>query len=488
MRFKGFLVAIAIATISLTCWAAEKKAVSDDVIKKITAAAPEKATAQPAKARKLLVFTLTKGFYHDSIPIGAKAMEILGQKTGAWQTTISDDVSVFEPDALAQFDAVMMMSTTGDLFQGKDAATQARLKKSLLDFVNSGKGICGSHAATDCLYNWPEYGAIMGGYFQGHPFSDIAVKLDDPKSPINAAFNGQGFNITDEMYTFRNPYSRQKLHILLSIDLAKSTKIKDDPKKPGFKQGENRNDHDYAISWIREYGQGRVFYCSFGHQHQIFWTPAILQHYLDGVQYAMGDLKADATPSDSVGLKPLFNGQDLAGWNGKWLIEDGALAWQKGVGDIWTTEKFGNFVLDLEFKVAKNTNSGIFIRTGDPKDCVQTGIEIQVFDSAGKQPTKYSCGAVYDCLAPSAQPDKPAGEWNHIVITANKNKLQVVMNEKQIIDMDLDQWTEPQKNPDGKANKFKKAVKDFPREGYIGLQDHGGACWYRNIKIKQLAE
>jgi hypothetical protein len=113
-------------------------------------------------------------------------------------------------------------------------------------------------------------------------------------------------------------------------------------------------------------------------------------------------------------------------------------------------------------------------------------MEIQVFDSAGQKPGTHSCGAAYDLLAPSKSAEKPAGEWNRIVITANKNTLQVAINDQQIIDMDLDQWTEAQKNPDGSPNKFKKPLKDFPREGYIGLQDHGGACWYRNIKIKKL--
>jgi len=508
MSAKVHVAVLAIGLLSMSVWAAERKNVlTDEVIQKITAAAPEKATAQPQKARKILVYgKTTGGFYHDVIPIGAKAMEILGKKAGAWETVISDDPSNFEPEKLAQFDAVVMMSTTGEAFEvsrddarkltGQAKETNDRLRKSLLDFVKSGKGIIGSHAATDYSYDWPEYGEMMGGYFQGHPFYDIAVKIDDPKSPINAAFKGQGFTITDEMYTFRDPYSREKLHILLSIDLPNSVKIPADANRPGFKKGENRNDHDYAISWIREYGKGRVFYCSFGHQHQILWNPAILQHYLDGIQYALGDLKADATPTDKAGaaadgLKPLFNGKDLSGWKAKpdgWFVEDGVLAWKKGSGDVWTEEKYGDFVLDMEFKVAKGTNSGIFIRTGDTKDNVQTGIEIQVLDSAGQRPSKNSCGAVYDCLAPGKSAEKPAGEWNRIVITAKSNKLQMVMNDQQIVDMDLDQWSEAGKNPDGSNNKFKKAIKDFPREGYIGLQDHGGACWYRNIKLRKLAD
>jgi type 1 glutamine amidotransferase len=129
-----------------------------------------------------------------------------------------------------------------------------------------------------------------------HPFSKHFTRIDDPSSPINAAFKGQGFEFSDEMYTFKAPYSREKLHILLSIDVAKSN-WPDDPARPGFKKGENRPDHDYAISWIHRFGQGRVFYCSYGHNPRIFSTPTVLQHYLAGLQYALGDLKADDTPS-----------------------------------------------------------------------------------------------------------------------------------------------------------------------------------------------
>ena len=282
-------------------------AVKPEEITKITQAMPETAPAKPQKARKLLVFTLTRGFPHSSVPVAAKAFEIMGQKTGAFEAVLSDDIAMFEPEKLRQFDAVVMDNTTGDPFAGdtknltpeeqktaKDRS--ARLRQSLLDFVRGGKGIIGVHAATDCFYNWKEYGEMMGGYFNGHPFYDIVVKNDDAKNPINAAFQGEGFAIRDEMYTFREPYSRDKLRILLSIDMEK-TKLADDAAKPGFKKGENRPDHDYAISWIKEQGRGRVFYCSFGHEHNIFWKTPILQHYLAGIQYALGDLQADATPS-----------------------------------------------------------------------------------------------------------------------------------------------------------------------------------------------
>jgi hypothetical protein len=287
--------------------AANKPSPSQEEVARITQAMPDKAPVAPKKARKLLVFTLTRGFPHSSVPVAAKALEIMGQKTGAFEAVVSNDIAMFEPQKLQQFDAVVMDNTTGDLFapttknptpeeQKAGRERSDRLRKSLLDFVQGGKGLVGIHAATDCFYNWKEYGEMMGGYFNGHPFRKIVVKNDDPQSPINAAFNGEGFSIEDEMYTFKAPYSREKLRILLSIDMQK-TQLPDDLKRPGFKKDENRDDHDYAISWIKQHGQGRVFYCSFGHEHNIFWKTPILQHFLAGVQYALGDLQADATPS-----------------------------------------------------------------------------------------------------------------------------------------------------------------------------------------------
>jgi type 1 glutamine amidotransferase len=482
-----------------------------DEVDKVTAAMPDKAPAKPAKARKLLVFNLTKGFSHDSIPLAAKTFEVMGSKTGAWETVSSVDPDVFAADRLKEFDAIMMNNTTGTLF--KDEA----LKASLLEFVRSGKGISGIHAATDCFYDWKEYGDMMGGYFDGHPFSRISVKLDDPDSPINAAFEKKGFEITDEIYIFKAPYSREKLRILQSIDWENAN------LKPN-----KRADNDYALAWIQDFGKGRVFYSAFGHQHQVFWNPKILAHWLAGIQYVMGDLKADAKPTAKLSPAPtpapgpnlgekkaaierqgvtvyaaaakaddegwicLFDGKDLSQWQnaaggepGKgWIIQDGALVRSAGAGDIWTKQRFGNFVLDLEFNT--DGNSGVFIRTDNPKDCVQTGIEMQVEKGGGKEKLgRNDVGSIYDCLAPGKNPFKD-GEWNHVVITASNNKITIVANDVQIIDMDLDKWTEAKQNPDGSKNKFNKPLKDFKREGHIGLQDHGAKVMYRNIKVKPL--
>jgi len=186
----------------------------------------------------------------------------------------------------------------------------------------------------------------------------------------------------------------------------------------------------------------------------------------------------------------LFDGKSGDGWTNlkPANIEDGTInPFKSGNYVTFSKEKYGDFTLSCDVKVSAGCNSGIFIRTGEPKDPVQTGIEIQVLDSAGKaKPGKHDSGAIYDLVAPTKNPMKPAGEWNRMEITCAKNKITVSLNGEQIADMDLDQWTEAGKGPDGAANKFKKALKDFPREGYLGFQDHGKPAWFKNIKLKKL--
>ena len=189
----------------------------------------------------------------------------------------------------------------------------------------------------------------------------------------------------------------------------------------------------------------------------------------------------------------LFDGKSPGGWVNKDKplpaanIQDGAINPHKaGAYVTYYKEPFDNFVLSCDFKVSKGANSGIFIRTADMNDPVQRGFEIQIFDSAGRAPGKHSCGALYDAVAPSVEASKPAGEWNHIEITADRNMVKVVLNGRQVVEADLDRWTEPGKNPDGSKNKFKKALKDFARSGYIGFQDHNSPVWFKNVKLKRL--
>ena len=148
-----------------------------------------------------------------------------------------------------------------------------------------------------------------------------------------------------------------------------------------------------------------------------------------------------------------------------------------------------NYVLSLDFKISPRCNSGVFVRTMPlerqaGRDVGYNGIEIAIDDS--KTATYYDTGAFYDLVKPKKNAMRPVGEWNHMVITSDRNRMSVVLNGEPVSEIDLDKWTEPNKRPDGSTHKFDVAYKKHPRKGYIGLQDHGSDCWYRNVKLKPL--
>jgi hypothetical protein len=192
----------------------------------------------------------------------------------------------------------------------------------------------------------------------------------------------------------------------------------------------------------------------------------------------------------------LFNGENLRGWrtsgglSSKVPVDDHAIN-PHGCGDYMLVHEqtWGNFVLALDFKISKGCNSGIFVRTfpltpRPSKDVGYNGIEIAIDDSrtAGYHDT----GAIYDLVKPSKNTMKPPGDWNHIEITCDGAKLSIELNAEVVTRMDLDEWTARNCRPDGSKHKFDTIYRDHPRSGYIGLQDHGSACWYKNIKMKPL--
>jgi hypothetical protein len=191
---------------------------------------------------------------------------------------------------------------------------------------------------------------------------------------------------------------------------------------------------------------------------------------------------------DTTGWKDLF-ATDLSNAvsPGSWAFTNGELV-AKDHDTLWTRDSYGDFILDLEFKVAKESNSGVFLRSGDIKN-VLSALEIQVHDSADG--SKYGMvAAIYDAMPPTKKMAKPVGEWNHFTITCQSSKVSVLFNGELVIDADLNNWPEAKKNPDGTPNKFPVALKDFARSGPIGFQGlHGKAqapVWYRNVKIKVL--
>lgn len=266
--------------------------VSADKIAKIDAALPDKTPVPVQSKHEVLVFTRTTGFRHGSIPVGVETLKRLGTKTGLFQVTHTEDESAFEPDSLKKYDAVVMLNTTGEIFlnAAKDVERETRLKKSLLDFVSGGKGLIGIHSATDTYHGWREYNDMMGGTFDSHPWGSgttVRIRNLDAGSPINASFGGDGITLKDEIYKFRkdtaNPAERR---MLLALD----------PNGTDMKLDTRDQRSIYPVAWIDTWGKGRVFYCSLGHNDEIYMNPVIVKHYLAGLQFALGELTADATP------------------------------------------------------------------------------------------------------------------------------------------------------------------------------------------------
>jgi hypothetical protein len=295
-------IILALWLITTAVFAAEKAqnpwdpnyVVSEETARAIEAATPDRPLVAPSRPRKLLVYG-RKPTHPMSVACCFKAIEILGEKTGAFQAVSSGDPLVFLPENLRPFDAVLMNNTheqhpmlpvNFDRLSDEQKATvsqrEAMLQKSLLEFVAGGKGIVGIHAAL--AVGWKEYRDMMGGSYGGHITDHVWVRPNEPAHPICAQLNGRSFQVHDEIYVSTAPDCRKGLRVLLSLDLGKTP----DPGK--------RADGDYVISWVRSHGKGRVFYCSLGHEASSYHNPHMLRHCLAGIQFALGDLEADTTP------------------------------------------------------------------------------------------------------------------------------------------------------------------------------------------------
>ncbi|MEM6886146.1 MAG: ThuA domain-containing protein [Verrucomicrobiota bacterium] len=290
----------------------DDKPASEEFIQKIEAGLPEAPAVDPKQTRKILIYSATEGFRHGSIPTGLVALEKLGKKTGAYEAVISNDPANFEPDQIQSFDAIVLLNTTNNFFM-PTAKTERknftdeewkflqnrnnRLLNNLITYTEQGGGLVGIHAATDACYGHQGYGNAMGAYFWGHPWhanQNVTIVVEDPKHAVNQAAFGElkDFQIQEEIYQFNEKkYTRERLRILLHLDPERS-----DPPKGEVR----RKDNDFAVSWVQKVEKGRVFYTSIGHNHHHFWDTMILKHYLAGIQFAMGDLEADTTPSAKI--------------------------------------------------------------------------------------------------------------------------------------------------------------------------------------------
>lgn len=283
-------------------------AISDDDRAKIMAALPETTPVTPKESRKLLIFDVNVVYGgHPSRFYANLAFQEMGKKTGAFEVTISRDPAVFEKESLAEFDAVFLNNTVGNQFDDPE------LRQNLLEFVYGGGGLMGVHGTSVAFWNWgegggddwPEFGRMLGGRGANHRDSQehVFLKIDSPGHPLVAPFPEGGFDLRDEFFRVGDPYSRDRVRVLFSIDTEKTDLSAKPPE---------REDQDYAVAWVRHYGRGRVFYSTVAHNPYQFWDPAMLKFYLGAAQFALGDLPAPTIPS--ARLTPSIEAQEKIDW------------------------------------------------------------------------------------------------------------------------------------------------------------------------------
>ncbi|WP_430974260.1 ThuA domain-containing protein [Sunxiuqinia rutila] len=273
-------------------------------IQQIIKLAPDQAEVQPVKKRKVLVFSLFTGFNHWVIPHTNAVIKVLGEKSGAFEVEISNDIFKFEKKSLKQYDAVVLNNNCSvgprrDLFMDvldqdetltaeERTAKAAELEENLIKYVEKGGGLMVVHGAIVMQNNSMAFSEMVGGSFDYHPAQqELTLELAEPNHPLVKAFDGKGFVHVDEPYLFNKAYAKKNFRPLLYMDSSKLTK----KKKPIDEQIK-------YVSWIKRHGKGRVFYVSPSHNAQSFEDSRLLKFYLDGAQYVLGDLKCDDSPAN----------------------------------------------------------------------------------------------------------------------------------------------------------------------------------------------
>jgi type 1 glutamine amidotransferase len=268
---------------------------SADMRRQIDAAVPREPLAKPKKQRKMLVVDLQMYSGHTSIPHGNWMLALMAKYTGAFEPTFSNDLNNLKYPKIAQYDAVYLNNVCGMVFPDPE------VRDSLLRFVREGGGIGGHHAVTFSNLDWPEFMEMLGAWSGAHHTETQVLKIDDRSSTLTAMFGGQSFEHTDEFYHMPpgSPYSRDRQRVLLSIDVPKS----DMATAGRFCKECTRPDQDYAVSWIKTFGKGRVFCTPLGHTEVFYTSPQWEKHMLAGIKYILGDLDADATPGPRLKSK-----------------------------------------------------------------------------------------------------------------------------------------------------------------------------------------
>jgi len=254
----------------------------------IVSAACVLAAQQVTPRKKLLVIGEEKGYRHEAVSHAMATIERIGKESGLWDTTIRTDTEAltkkkleYNAKNLNDFDAVL-------LYTGGTLEMDEQQKSDFLSFVHDdGKGFIGVHSATITWTRWPEFGEMIGGYFDEHPWNTFAapILVEDPGFPGMSQWP-RAFTLTDEIYQIKN-YSRENTRVLMRLDASKL-----DLNNPRV----HRTDKDFAVTWARMYGKGRVFYSTLGHVEANWDKPEMQKMYLEAIKWAMRLIDADVTP------------------------------------------------------------------------------------------------------------------------------------------------------------------------------------------------
>lgn len=271
--------------------------------------------------KRILYFSHTAGFRHGSINAAREVLR--GLDPARFAITASEDLSILTAERLRNFDAVFFY-TSGEL------ALNDGQKRDLLEYVRNGGGFAGTHSATDCLYSWPEYGELIGGYFNGHPWTqDVRIDVEDPDHPITKGLP-TSFPLREEVYQFR-AFDRKKTRVLLTLD-TRTVNLR--------ANGVNRSDGDFALAWVHRYGQGRVFYTALGHFDEVFRDANVQRMLRQGLEWITGLTDGEATPRGGEVVPEVTSVTEAAQFSQPGLLAPGSWVtlFGKGLtsGSTWT--------------------------------------------------------------------------------------------------------------------------------------------------------
>lgn len=234
--------------------------------------------AAQERPRRILYVTHSAGFRHSCLELSQQVLREIATRTGRLEVIATEDLSLITAQRLRDFDALFFY-TSGEL------ALSIQQKADLLEFVRSGKGFGGAHSATDTLYTWPEYGELIGGVFDGHPWAqEASIDVEDASHPISRHL-APSWRLVEEFYQFRS-FSRDKVRVLMTLDTRTA-----DPRA----QGVNRTDDDFALAWVHRYGAGRVFYTALGHFEDTWRDPRFQEVISNGLLWIAGLIDGDAS-------------------------------------------------------------------------------------------------------------------------------------------------------------------------------------------------